>query len=171
VTPPAAKPSAATPPAATPAVVPPPGSAACFADVSSQPAGAEIVVEQNVVGTTPMKVELPCGLPVDVVIRKARLVSATRTITPTPDGVPVKITLAKPTFQVKVSSIPAGATITMNGKSIGVTPTLVRVPAFEPSSLTLTKDGYSTETEKVAPKANGVAVHTVLKKLDRKKPR
>jgi hypothetical protein len=137
----------------------------CFADVASQPAGAEIVVDQAVVGTTPSKIALPCNAPVDVVVRKAHLLAVTRTVTPTADGAPVRVALARPMFLVKVSSMPAGATITMNGKPLGVTPTTIKINAFEPATLSLSKDGYATEAEQVTPKANGIAVHTVLKKL------
>jgi len=144
---------------------------ACFVNVSSQPAGADIVLDQAVIGATPQRVTLPCGNPVDLLIRKPHLVSVARTITPTPDGVPLKVTLSKQTFLVKVSSAPEGATITLNGKSLGVTPTTVKVPAFESSALNLAKDGYETETEMVAPKDNGGRVHTALKRLERKKPR
>jgi len=138
----------------------------CFANVTSQPSGAEIVIDDtNVLGTTPQKIELPCGGPTELVIRKSRMVAATRTVTPTPDGVTVKVWLAKLTFLVKVSSTPAGATVTVNGKQLGVTPTTVKVPAFEPSILAIAKDGYVPETEKVTPKTSGVAVHTVLQRL------
>jgi hypothetical protein len=84
--------------------------------------------------------------------------------------VAVRVTLARLTFLVKVSSTPPGATVTVNGKSLGITPTTVKVPAFESSTLAITKDGYAPETEKVTPKASGVAVHTVLKKLEARKP-
>jgi PEGA domain len=169
---PAAVPGNVTTGSGTPAGAAPPETTTCFAEVSSVPVGAEIVIgPTTVVGTTPQKLTLPCGDKVEVSIRKARFVPATRTITPTPDGVKLKVALAKQMFLVKVSSTPAGATITMNGKSLGVTPTTVKVPQFEASTLTIAKDGYGTETEKVTPKSNGVAVHTTLKKLDRKKPR
>jgi hypothetical protein len=140
-------------------------AAACFADVTSQPAGAEIVVDQNVVATTPSKLALPCGAPVDLVIRKGHWLAVTRSVTPTPDGAPVRVALAKQMFLVKVSSMPAGATITLNGKSLGVTPTTVKLNAFEPSALSLSKEGYASEAEAVTPKTNGIAVHSVLKKL------
>jgi len=149
-----------------------PEESTCFAEVSSVPAGAEIVIDQtNVIGTTPQKVTLPCGNPIELVIRKGRFVPSVQTITPTTEGMKIKVVLIKPTFQVKVSSTPAGAAITLNGKSLGVTPTIIKIPAFESSALTITKDGYATETERVTPKSNGVAVHTALKKLDHKKPR
>jgi hypothetical protein len=157
-------PTAAAPATTTTAAAP---ATACFASVSSLPAGAEIVVDQNVVGTTPQKLALPCGAPVELTVRKPRLVPATRTVTPTPDGAVVRVALTKLTFQVKVSSQPAGAAITLNGKSLGVTPTTVKVPAFEASSLVLAKDGYAPETETITPRANGVAVHSQLKRRSR----
>jgi len=139
--------------------------------VSSVPSGAEIIIDETrVIGTTPQKVALPCGKPVDLLIRKGKLVAANRTVTPTPNGARVRVALARPTFLVKVSSTPPGATITLNGRSLGVTPTTVKVPAGESSALMIVKDGYATETETVAPKSNGLAVHADLKRLDHKKP-
>jgi hypothetical protein len=175
--PPAGSSPAPGDPATKPSTVAAPASSAtapltCFANVTSQPPGAEIVIDDtSVLGTTPQKIELPCGGPTEVVIRKARMVPVTRTVTPSPEGVTVKVALAKQTFLVKVSSTPPGATVTVNGKALGVTPTTVKVPAFETSILALAKDGYGPETEKVTPKTSGTALHTVLKKLDLKKPR
>jgi len=176
-TPPGAdQPGQPAPPPAAPggavAAASPPPAAPCFAEVSSLPAGADIVLGQtNVIGTTPQRVALPCGAPIELLIRKPRLVAVTRVVTPTPEGVAVKVALAKPTFLVKISSTPEGAAISLNGKPLGVTPTTVKVPAFESSTLNVTKDGYEPETEKVAPKANGGTVHTVLKRIERRKPR
>jgi hypothetical protein len=142
--------------------------------VTSAPAGAEIVNDQGrVLGTTPQKVALPCRKPIDLVIRKGKLAAVTRTITPTPDGAKLRVTLSRATLLVKVSSTPPGATITLNGRSLGVTPTTVKVPAGESSILMIVKDGFATETETVAPKTNGLAVHADLKRLERaerKKP-
>ena len=122
---------------------------------------------QDVIGTTPQRVALPCGQPVELTIRKQRMATATRQVTPTPEGAIVQVALPRLTFPVRVSSNPPGATVTLYGKSLGVTPTVVKVPAFETSTLLITKDGYETESEKVAPRGNGVTVH---KKLERKKP-
>jgi hypothetical protein len=99
------------------------------------------------------------------------MVPVTHTITPTPEGASVQFVLARQTFLVKVSSTPPGAAVTLGTKSLGVTPTMVKVPAFESSTLSIAKDGYETETETVAPRGNGTAVHTVLKKAEHKKPR
>lgn len=183
-TPSTAPPAPATPPAAAPvapAPTPADGSghaaaaaapAECYADVRSQPPGADIVIDENrIIGTTPTRVALPCGAPIDLVLKKPRLTPVIRTVTPTPEGAVVQVALGKQSFLVKVSTVPPGATITVGGKSLGVTPTVIKLPAFEASELSLTKDGYEPDTETVAPKTNGAAVHSVLRKLDRKRPR
>jgi hypothetical protein len=146
----------------------PADAAACFAHVSSVPTGAEIVIDQTtVIGTTPQTVALPCGAEVELVVRKARLLPVSRTVTPTPAGVKVRVALAKQSFLVKVSSKPEGATIMLNGKPLGVTPTTVKVPAFESSTLMIAKAGYETEAEKIAPKASDTSVRVQLRRLDR----
>jgi hypothetical protein len=152
------------------AVAPPPdAAAACFIDVTSTPAGAEIVLDKTtVLGTTPVKLPLPCAAEVKLVIRKARYTAVQRSIVPTTEGTKLRVALVKPTFSVKVSSQPTGATITMNGRSMGVTPTTVRLPAFELSTLTITKEGWTPDTQKIAPKQNNQAVYSTLKKLVRR---
>jgi PEGA domain len=146
--------------------------APCFVAVTSQPAGAEIVADKvTVLGTTPARLTLPCGAPIELVIRKARSIAATRTVTPTVAGARLKVALARAMFLVKVNSSPPGATITLNGKSLGVTPTTIKIPAFEASILTIAKDGYAPEAEPVAPRSNGISVHASLRKLERREPR
>jgi len=150
------------------ATAPSPGKEPCFANVSSTPTGAEIVIDQTtVIGTTPQTVSLPCGAEVELMVRKARLLPVTRTVTPTPAGVKIRVALTKQAAVVKVSSTPEGATITLNGKAMGVTPTTIKVPALESSTLIITKTGYETEAEKVSPKSTGATVHIQLHRLDR----
>jgi hypothetical protein len=124
-----------------------------------------VIDQTKVLGTTPARIPLPCS-PVELVFRKGRLAQVTRTVRPTPGGVKLKVTLVRQSVLVRVSSTPEGATITLNGKPLGVTPTTVRVPAFESSSLLITKDGYEHATEAVTPKSSGATIRTRLKKLD-----
>ncbi|HEY0191064.1 MAG TPA: PEGA domain-containing protein, partial [Kofleriaceae bacterium] len=144
-----------------------PAAAGCFANISSQPAGAEVVLDQAVLGVTPGKIELPCDRPVNLTIRKAAMVAAVRAVTATHAGAAIRVALARQTFQVKVSSTPAGATVSLDGAELGTTPTTIKLSAFEAASLSIAKDGYATRTEPVTPKANGIAVHAVLKKQKR----
>lgn len=137
----------------------------CSVDVTSAPAGAEILRDKTeLLGTTPAKLALPCDVEVKLTLRKARYASSTRQVVPKQRGTKVRVALAKHTFSVKVSSLPPGATVMVNGKSLGVTPTNVKLPAFEMSTLILTKDGYLPETQKITPKQNHMAVQAQLKK-------
>ena len=65
----------------------------CVAELSSVPAGAEIVLDQHTLGVTPRKLKLPCG-PVELTFRKGKL-SATRSLTLTPSGTKLKVALKK----------------------------------------------------------------------------
>jgi hypothetical protein len=66
-------------------------------------------------------------------------------------------------ISLKVLSTPPGATIMVGGKVLGITPTTVHVPATG-AALILTKDGYSTETEKVPAKSTAT-VRVTLKRV------
>ncbi len=140
----------------------------CKLSVSSVPTGAEVVIDKAVVGTTPAALTLPCGVEAKLVVRKARFVSQTRAVTPRTGGRSIKVVLAKTTFSVKVSSTPAGASITVGSKSMGFTPTTVKLPSFELTTLKITKDGFAADTQKVTPKSNNQTVHATLKKLPKK---
>lgn len=153
------------PPADAAVAVAPPVVVECSVDVTSAPAGAEILRDKTeLLGTTPAKLALPCDVAVKLTIKKARYASSTRQVVPKQKGTKVRVALAKNTFSVKVSSQPPGATVMVNGKSLGVTPTNVKLPAFEMSTLIITKDGYSPETQKITPKQNHMAVQAQLKK-------
>jgi PEGA domain len=67
-----------------------------------------------------------------------------------------------------VTSIPAGATITIGGKVVGITPTSIKVTAFASTMITLTKDGYTPDTQKIALRQNNAAHHVVLKHVTKK---
>jgi hypothetical protein len=140
----------------------------CKVSVMSVPSGAEIVIGKAVVGTTPSSLTLPCGVAAKLTIRKKGLVAQTRDVTPKEKGKPIKIVLAKPTFSVKVSSTPPGASITVGTKAMGFTPTTVKLPAFEASTLKISKDGFTPDLQKVTPKANNQSIHSTLKKLPKR---
>ena len=92
-----------------------------------------------------------------------------RSITPEPTGTKIVATLGVATFSVKITSTPAGASITVGGRSKGVTPTAVQLPAYTTQAITLTKDGYQTDTQKVVIKSNGLSHHVVLKRGGRRR--
>jgi len=85
------------------AVNPPPGE--CSVDVTSTPAGAEVLIDKEVAGTTPAKLMLKCDVEAKLVVRKTRYVSANRSITPTAAGLRIKVALGKTMLSVKRKSL------------------------------------------------------------------
>ncbi|MBL9013141.1 MAG: PEGA domain-containing protein [Myxococcales bacterium] len=166
--------AAEEPPERKPPDEPPQVAAAtdCNVAIASAPTGAEVLLDRTVLGTTPMTAALPCGVESKLTFKKTRYVSATRTVTPKPEGgKPVRVALARVTFTVKVSSSPAGATILLGARSLGVTPAAVKLPAFETSTLTIKKDGYQPDTQRVTPKTNNLSITSSLKKAPARRGR
>ncbi|HEY1547391.1 MAG TPA: PEGA domain-containing protein, partial [Kofleriaceae bacterium] len=162
VTPPPV-PAPAPEPAPTPTPAPtappaPPAIAACKVDVQSSPDGAEIWLADAQLGITPTTLSLPCGVEAKLSLKHGRA-TLVRSITPAADTPPLVVRFAVPptpaaTVMMRVTSTPPGATITIAGRVVGVTPTMIHVPASG-ASLTLSKDGFSSDTEHVAAKPNG----------------
>ncbi|MDB4955043.1 MAG: Heat shock protein Hsp70 family protein [Myxococcales bacterium] len=148
----------------------------CTIEVTSVPPGAEVALDStkdHVLGTTPGTFELPCDTETKLYVRKAKYNGVVKSVTAAAKPATVAIKMSKQTFALKVTSTPAGATITIGGKSMGVTPTTIRVPAYETAAITVSKDGYTPDTQKITVKTNSGAHHVPLKKLGggAKKPR
>ncbi len=155
--------------AAQEAVVVPPKSDTCNVEVATTPAGAEVSLEdKTVLGTTPAKLTLPCGKATKLTIKKPKFLAVIRSVTPTPEGVKVAVTLGVATFALKITSTPAGATIFVGGRSKGVTPTAVQLPAFQTVKITVAKDGYAPDTSNIVMKSNGQSHHVTLRKAGRR---
>ena len=156
----AAAAAAIAPDAAAPAT-----GGTCTVNVVSVPSGAEVIVDGAVAGRTPAALELPCGVESKLLFRKPPLVAQTRTVTPKVGAeTTLRAVLAKQVFSLKVSSTPAGAAITINGKASGVTPSNVKLPGFEAATVVMTKAGFEPYTEKITPKQNAETVHGALKR-------
>jgi hypothetical protein len=174
-TPDASSATAVVPDAATavepkPDPKPDPVVAMCTVRIKSAPSGADIMRDGDratILGTTPAKLELPCGTEVKLFIRRKGFVGEKRVIKPATGSAAIDIAFQKNMLVVKVSSTPPGATILMGSKSLGVTPGTIKLPAFEPSTITISKDGYNVESRKIVPKANNSTVHASLTKKRR----
>jgi hypothetical protein len=140
----------------------------CAVEITTNPPGAEVALDKtNVIGTTPGTFELPCGVETKLYIRKAKYVGLIRAVTATSEPQPILLKLSLATFSVKVTSQPSGATITVGGKPMGVTPTTIKLPALATSTVTVTKDGFMPDIQKIAVKQNNLAHHVILKKKGR----
>lgn len=141
----------------------------CRVKVTSIPKGAEILIDHESRGKTPTELELPCGERTRLTLRKARFVNTTRSVTPSANKAKkLTVRLKAPTFTIKVTSSPAGATVKAGGRSMGVTPTKIRLPANKASTIVISKPGYQTSSKKVTPKANNTAHHVTLKRKARR---
>jgi len=144
----------------------PPPPTVCKVTVDTSPTDADVGIDGgDALGKSPGPFELPCGAEVKLSIKKARYYATTKVVTPTADGAKVSVKLARAMFTVKVSSTPPGATITVGGRTLGITPTMIKLPAFEAASITLSKPGYTADAEKFTAKANNAAYHVTLKKV------
>jgi hypothetical protein len=135
----------------------------CKVKVTSAPTGGEVMVAGKQRGKTPIELTLTCKA-TQISVRKTRYSTWTKTVRPTAKGIKVSARLARPTFTVKVSSVPSGASVSVGGKKFGKTPTVVKVPGFEPATITVAKDGFTSASEKVTAKQNGTAIKMTLRK-------
>lgn len=144
-------------------------SATCKVTITSVPAGADILLGDESKGTTPGELELPCGAETKLMLKKARFATAARSVTPSADKPnKVVVRLGRTMYRLKVTSSPAGATIKADGRSMGVTPATIRLPAYETTAIVLSKPGYATDSKKVTPKSNNASHHFSLKKKGRR---
>ncbi|HEX4420768.1 MAG TPA: caspase family protein [Kofleriaceae bacterium] len=143
----------------------------CFALVNVTPGGAEIVRDRAVIEKThkDLYVPLPCGAEVALTFQKPSYGVVTKTVQAAPGGVQVNSRLRQITCSMTVSSTPRGAAILLGDKQLGVTPATVKIPAGEPVTLVIAKDGYPPISQVVVP-ADGGSVTVPLKKASRKAP-
>jgi hypothetical protein len=159
----------APPPVNAPVNPPVAPSGPCKVAVSSVPTGADVLLGKQKLGTTPGSFELPCGTESKLTLKKAKYVATPRSITPSADkSNKLAVKLSRVMFSLKVTSTPAGATITVGGKSAGVTPATVRVAGYETSTIKISKSGFAADTSKVTAKSNGQSHHVTLKRASRR---
>jgi len=144
---------------------PKPAGGPCKVSIASTPPGADVYLDSKKLGATPLDTQLPCGIEAKLTLKKAKFINTAKSFTPVDGkGNKVVVKLAKTTFNVKVTSSPAGATITVGGRSMGVTPASIRLPAFEAAAIIVSKPGFKTDSKTVTPKNNNTSHHVILKK-------
>jgi uncharacterized protein (TIGR02266 family) len=115
----ASPPVAAVVPAATaPAAAPAPGTVQSVqVEVSSDPRGAELLIDGNLSGTAPTRLTLPIGRTVQIAARSAGYAIATKTVTATSAAEPLSFALDPLPYFVLVRTMPAGATLEAGDRS------------------------------------------------------
>ncbi len=110
----------------------PPAGSTCTADISSSPKGAAVTLGKKKLGRTPLEdVAIPCAVS-HVVLSRPRYETTTETLTPTAGRPAVLVVkLERPRTTVQLSSTPARALLTVNGRAVGTAPRTITVSRFE----------------------------------------
>jgi hypothetical protein len=133
------------------------------------PRGARALLG-DVTVTVPGEMRLLCGVEVKVQFERDHYLPTTKTFTPTVGGPDISVTLKKVPADVEVRSDPEGAMIIVNDKSLGTTPTVISLPKFETTSITLDKDGYVPAPRKFKPVDGGTSLNVKLTPVAPKPP-
>ncbi len=116
--------------------------------IVTQPMGAAITLNGTSYGTTPNTISKLLIGDYKLVVKKDGFSSIDKTVKITENQTTeVNETLLNAT-QITVNTTPTGASVTLNNKSVGVTPLKVDAP-FGKNSLVLNKSGYVSLTENI----------------------
>ena len=99
-----------------------------------------------------------------LVIRKQRYANVIKDVTPTPEGTKLAIRLQRFSFSVRVTSVPPRRYDHGRRQARRRHPDDDQAAAFETSTITLGKDGFTPETERLTVKVNNQAYSVALKK-------
>jgi formylglycine-generating enzyme required for sulfatase activity len=116
--------------------------------LSSQPSGAEVLVDGESMGTTP--VELPLGAGEHALELRLRGYNAWResitVIADQPETLPL-VTLSQADGRIELVTDPEGAAVSVNGEFRGQTPLTLRLNPGREHVINVTKPGYEPVTE------------------------
>jgi len=125
------------------------GAGPCSVVVNTTPAGSIVQLDDTKLGPSPITVAATCDKH-KLDISHARYQPTTKLVTLT-EGKPesVEVTLSRPTHIVTVTSNPPGATIFIDGRRAGTTPTKLSVLGFVQVKLELKKTGFQPAQAKL----------------------
>ena len=173
IAPPAIAASAVAPPA-DPLPLPPPPIEAVAVAPAAAAADCRVAITTNAdnVGVfvdgvrraqTPATIAVPCA-PTTVVLRHARYQEQIRHLEPTRDPLDLHVIMPRPRAQLRVVTRPSGATVTVDGRTVGRSPLTTTVDGFERARVTLSAPGMRPEDRRVYAKAGTTMLNVTLKK-------
>ena len=142
---------------------PPPPPPMSVIRVVSRPADAEVEVNGDSAGLTPVSVRAEIGTTAEIKVMKSGYVTAVRRVEVPAEESTVKVKLTSGR-SIDIDSEPAAAEIVLNGKTIGITPTDVMVPARR-FTLELKKKGYRRWRKRMTSVRNGLQINAKLRPL------
>jgi len=138
-------------------------SQSCFMNAMTGPAGATVLVDGRVAGRTPLRTKVACGRH-SVRFEMEGYQAATRSINARRgDTEKVTADLSRPRTVLRVESTPPGATVLVNGSSVGVTPLTTTVAGFVSSTVTVSKPGFRTVSKQISPTTTSAKIGATLK--------
>jgi len=122
----------------------------CSVDIGDVLSGGTVYINRyDSLGPVPEKLSLPCGNEVTLIIRTQKDRSSfelRRTIIPMAEKFRTATRHYRQSFALEVTSDPTHASITLNGKAVGVTPTTILVPGFDRMVLVISKGKDNTNS-------------------------
>ncbi|MFH0900163.1 MAG: PEGA domain-containing protein [Pseudomonadota bacterium] len=143
------------------------GADSCELKVISNPPGAMVELDGVDVGKTPVAMaSAPCNRPLEVKIEKPRYEIWERRATFKQGTVNrIGATLKRPKVSLAVSSTPAGASVSIDGKDVGKTPLKTEINAFVENHVAFRLPGYKPTEQVILPKVRKpVTVSAMLEK-------
>jgi hypothetical protein len=140
------------------------GDGPCRIAVASTPAGAMIHLDGTELAPSPATIATTCGKhKIDFKHRRykqlTKLVATTEAAPAT-----VEVTLQRPTHNVTFTSQPAGATVFIDGRRAGTTPTSVSILGFSNLKVEIKKTGYAPVSTRLYSKVPQDSFATRLRK-------
>jgi hypothetical protein len=138
------------PPAAAPVATAPKTASECTVTVRSEPEGASVHWDEQLIGTTPLvDAVVPCG-EATLILQHKRYRDAEKRLTATP-GAPaeVDLRLLRPSGTLLLESRPPGAQFQVNGRPVGQSPTSVVVSGYMEATVTASLPGFRAWSHKV----------------------
>jgi hypothetical protein len=138
-------------PGGAPLAAAPPLDSKCSASVSSTPEGAALFHDQLLLGATPYLGPVPCDA-TRLELRLPGYNPASAAIEPGEDGpAELSVVLQHPRYRVKLTSVPHRAFVKKDGKFVGRTPVMLRLPAYETTTVTVARRGFSAQRVEIEP--------------------
>ena len=127
----------------------------CSIRVDANVAGGIVMIDGRAVGSAPIQIDgLYCGHRTRVAVVDPALAPWERSINPE-EGTVVQVhaSLGRLTTAIAVTSIPNGATVTVNGREVGVTPAAIPVVVGATTKLRVSSPGYAPYDQTIVPRA------------------
>jgi hypothetical protein len=128
--------------------------ALCVVNLKSTPSAAMVAIDSVAVGTTPLAViGVPCGAPVTVSVDKTGYALwEQQVILAAGEPTHLRATLQRPQVKLRVTSVPTGAQVTIDGKPIGKTPLVVEATGYVATTVVLEMRGFRRHQATVTPR-------------------